>query len=148
MGLAVNRILGVGDGNGVFEGCGVLVGWGVLEGCGNGVLLGCGDGVLEGCGVLVGWGVLVAVGDVAGVEELPGVDVASGNITVGVAVLPGGWGVLPEPGCDVTVGSCVTVADGVGDGVLDGVRLGLGVPVCALAVSVAAMTVCTIGGNV
>jgi hypothetical protein len=56
--------------------------------------------------------------------------------------------VLVTPGCGVTVGSGVTDGDGVGDGVPDGVRLGVGEAVWALAVSVAAITVCTIGGKV
>lgn len=102
-------------------------------------------GVLDGCGVLLGTAVAVA-----GCEEATGVTVLGG-----VGVEPGGWlvgrgvlvlagevvGVLLLPGCDVTVGSGVTDVVGGDVGVMDGVSVGVGVAVWALAVSVPAMTV-------
>lgn len=130
---------------GVKVGSGVAVkrrvevgGIGVFEGGGTGVLILVGGSV--GVATLVGAVVLVG-GWVAG----GGCDGLGCGVLLGKAVV--GCGVLP-PDCGVMVGSGVTEAVGDGDGVLDGVRLGVGVAVWALAVSVAAMTVCTMGGSV
>lgn len=104
-------------------------------------------GVLDGCGVLLG--TAVAGGEEAtGVTVLGGVGVDPGGcvggwlVGRGVLVLAGEVvGVLLLPGCDVTVGSGVTDVVGGDVGVMDGVSVGVGVAVWALAVSVPAMTV-------
>jgi len=141
-GVAVKCIeVAVGCGSGVLEGCGVLLGSGDFVGVAVGskrvgVLLGWdvgvgGTAVFVGCGVFVVWGdgVLVLV------EPGRGVLVAVAAVSLGGFV---------APGCAVSVARIV----GVGDGVRDGVELGATVAVWALAVSVAAMTVCTIGCRV
>ena len=129
-------------------GVGVKVGSGVaVKRCsGVGVSVGGTVGVM-GVLVIVGGGV-VGAGVVACLVGVGGV--ADVRVEVGTAVLvfTGVTAVLLAPGSGVTVGSGVTEAVGDGDGVLEGVSVAVGVAVWALAVSVAAITVCTMGGSV
>ena len=106
-------------------------------------------GVLDGRGVLLGTVVAVTGGEAGGVAVFGlGGLVGGWLVGAGVLVFTGGVGVLLAPGCGVMVGSDVTETVGSGVDVLEGVKVGAEVAVWALAVSVAAITVCTMGGNV